>query len=77
MAVGFIGKLLQWWNNSLTEKSKDKTTLEIVTQNLEELVKKEPITPSPSKTPQLSALDIYTTSSNSSRTSTENEKEIE
>ena len=24
MAVGFIGKLLQWWNNSLTEKSKEE-----------------------------------------------------
>ena len=58
-------------------KSKDKTALEIVTQKLEELVKKEPVTPSPSKTPQLSVLDIHTASSSSSRTSSDNEKEIE
>ena len=32
-------------------KPKDKTALEIVTQKLEELVKKEPVTPSPSKSP--------------------------
>ena len=40
-------------------------------------MKKEPVTPSPSKTPQLSVLDIYTASSSSSRTSSDNEKEIE
>ena len=31
--------------------SKDKTALEIVTQKLKELVKNEPVTPSPSKAP--------------------------
>ena len=57
-------------------KSKDKTALEIVTQKLEELVKKEPTTPSVSIDPRLAVLDIHTTSSSSSRTSSENEKEI-
>ncbi|KAL0013371.1 hypothetical protein SO802_000440 [Lithocarpus litseifolius] len=56
---------------------KDKTVVEIVTQKLEELVKKEPVTPSHSKGPQLAALDIHTASSSSSRTSSENEKVME
>ena len=55
----------------------DKTALEIVTQKLEELVKKEPTTPSTSIDPRLAVLDIHTASSSSSRTSSENEKEIE
>ncbi|KAL0001510.1 hypothetical protein SO802_015291 [Lithocarpus litseifolius] len=58
-------------------RSKDVTALEIVTQKLEELIMKEPVTPSPSKATQLNVLDIHTTSSSSSRTSSENEKEIE
>ena len=58
-------------------RSKDKTALEIVTQKLEELVKKEPVTSSPSSNPKLNVLDIHTTSSSSSRTSSNNEKEIE
>ncbi|KAK9996670.1 hypothetical protein SO802_021356 [Lithocarpus litseifolius] len=61
-------------------KSKDVTALEIVTQKLEELqklVKKEPVTPSPSKNPQLTTLHVHTASSRSSRTSSDNEKEIE
>ncbi|KAL0010382.1 hypothetical protein SO802_005490 [Lithocarpus litseifolius] len=58
-------------------RSKDVTALEIVNQKLEELVKKEPVTPSPNKATQLNVLDIHTASSNSSRTSSENEKEIE
>ena len=58
-------------------RSKDKTTLEIVTQELEELVKKELVTPSPSIDPRLAVLDIHTASSSFSRTSSENEKEIE
>ena len=48
-------------------KSKDKTTLEIFTQKLKELVRKEPITPSPSKALQLNVLDIHTVSSSSSQ----------
>ncbi|KAL0001911.1 hypothetical protein SO802_015692 [Lithocarpus litseifolius] len=61
-------------------KSKDVTTLEIVTQKLEELqklVKKELVTPSLSKGLQLTTLDVRTASSGSSRTSSNNEKEIE
>ena len=58
-------------------RSKDKTALEIVTQKLEELVKKEPTTPSTSIDPRLAVLDIHTASSSFSRTSSENEKEIE
>ena len=60
-------------------KSKDKTTLEIVAQKLEELVKKEPITPSTDITSssKLAVLDVHTASSSSSRTSSDNEKEIE
>ena len=57
-------------------KSKDKIALEIVTQKLEELVKKELVTPSPSKAPQLNVLEIHTASSSSNRTSSENKKEI-
>ena len=55
----------------------DKTALEIVIQKLEELVKKEPTTPSASIDPWLAVLDIHTASNSSSRTSSENEKEIE
>ena len=63
-------------------KPKDKIALEIVTLKLEELLKKEPVTPSPvttssSKAPQLNVLEIHTTSSSSSRISSDNEKEIE
>ncbi|KAL0010383.1 hypothetical protein SO802_005491 [Lithocarpus litseifolius] len=43
-------------------------------KKLEELVKKEPVTPSRSKATQLNVLDIHTTSSSSSRTSSENER---
>ena len=57
-------------------RSKDKTALEVVTQKLKELVKKEPVTPSPSNVPKLNVLDIHTASSCSSRTSLDNEKEI-
>ena len=58
-------------------RSKDKTALEIVTQKLEEVVTKEPVTPSPIKAPQLNVLDIHTTSSSSSQASQESNKEIE
>ncbi|KAK9986097.1 hypothetical protein SO802_031048 [Lithocarpus litseifolius] len=68
-------KLLTTRQTSL--KSKDKTTLEIVIQKLEELVKKELITSLSSKNPQLSVLDIHTASGSSSRTSSESEKEKE
>ena len=61
-------------------KPKDQTTLRIVAQKLEDLVKKEPITPSPDPTstsryPRLETL--HATSSSSSRISSETEKEIE
>ena len=60
-------------------KSKDKKALEIVAQKLEELVKKEPVTPSPNTTlySRLQVLEARTASSNSSRTSSNSEKEIE
>ena len=60
-------------------KSKDKTALEIVAKKLEELMKKEPVTHSPNTTSssKLVVLDIHTASSSSSRTSLDNEKEIE
>ena len=68
-------------------RSNDQTALEIVTQKLEELVKKEPVTPSPNHTltsreqprdnPRLVVLEAHTASSSSSRTSSETEKEIE
>ena len=58
-------------------RSKDKTALEIVTQKLEEVVTKEPVTPSPNKASQLNVLDIHTTSSSSSQASQESNKEIE
>ena len=90
-------------------KSKDQTALEICLQKMEELVKKEPVTPSPdttsssrlvtldarkasrssvkkkpvilspktTKSSRLVALDAHTTSSSSSQTSSESEKEIE
>ena len=40
-------------------------------------MKKEPVTSSPSQAPQHKVLDIHTTSSSSSKTSSEDEKEIE
>ena len=87
-------------------KSKDQTALEICLQKMEELVKKEPVTPSPDTTSssrlvtleahkasrrpvrkkpvissptssRLVVLDVHTASTSSSRTSSENEKEIE
>ena len=60
-------------------KSKDKIALEIVTQKLEELVKNEPITPSPDTTSstKLQVLDVHIASSSSRRTSLDNKKEIE
>ena len=60
-------------------KSKDQTAIEIVMQKMQELVKKEPVTPSPNITSssRLITLDAHTASSSSSRTSSNNEKEIE
>ena len=67
-------------------RPKDQTTLEIVAQNLEELVKKEPVTLSPNNTStsrgqpkdnRLITLRAHTASSSSSRTSSKTEKEIE
>ena len=63
-------------------RPKDKTTLEIVSQKLEELVKKELVTPSPdttstSRNPRLIVIEAHIASSSSSRTSLESEKEIE
>ncbi|KAK9989627.1 hypothetical protein SO802_029866 [Lithocarpus litseifolius] len=50
-------------------RSKDATALEIVNQKLEELMKKEPVTPSPSRAIQLNVLDIHTAFSISDQTS--------
>ena len=61
-------------------KTKDIIALEIVTQKMEELqrlIKKEPSTSSPSIGLQLTTLDTHTATSDSSRTSSDNEKEIE
>ena len=67
-------------------KPKDQTALRIVAQKLEDLVKKEPVTPSPDTTStsreqprdnRLITLEAHTASSSSSRTSSETEKEIE
>ena len=67
-------------------RPKDKTTLEIVAQKLEELIKKEPVTPSSNTTStsreqprdnMLITLRAHKTSNSSSRTSSETEKEIE
>ena len=60
-------------------KSKDQTTIEIVMQKMEELVKKEPVTPSPDTTTssRLIVLNAHIASSSSSRTSSDCEKEIE
>ena len=60
-------------------KSKDQTTIEIVLQKMQELVKKESVTPSPNITSssRLITLDVHTASSSSSRTSSDSEKEIE
>ena len=55
----------------------DKTTLEIVNQKLEKLVKKEPITSLTSRDSRLNTLEIHTTSNGSSNTSSESENEIE
>ena len=55
----------------------EEGTLEIVTQKLEELVKKKPVSPSPNINPRLVVLDIHNASSSSSRTALENEREIE
>ncbi|KAL0008661.1 hypothetical protein SO802_010163 [Lithocarpus litseifolius] len=63
-------------NRQTRLKSKDKTALEIVTQMIEDL-KKEPVTPSPSKGPQLTTLDVCTASSSSSKASSKSDKEIE
>ena len=58
-------------------RSKDKTTLEIVTQKLEQLVKKELITLSPSIDPRLAVLDVHMASSSSSQTTQEFDRDIE
>ena len=67
-------------------KPKDQTALRIMAQKLDDLVKREPITPSPehtttSRDPRLESrvktLHAHTTSNSSSRTSSETEKEIE
>ena len=60
-------------------KSKDQTTLEICLQKMEELVKKEPVTPSPDTTSssRLVTLDVHTASSSSNRAPSDSEKEIE
>ena len=60
-------------------KSKDQTTIEIVMQKMEELVKKEPVTLSPDTTTSsgLIVLDAHIASSSSSKTSSDSEKEIE
>ena len=57
-------------------KSEDQTALEVCLQKMEELVKKEPVTPSPNTTSssRLVTLKAYTASSSSSRTSSESEK---
>ena len=60
-------------------KSKDQTALEVCLQKMEELVKKKPVTLSPDTTTssRLIVLDAHTASSDSSRTSSESENEIE
>ena len=57
-------------------KSKDKTTIEIVAQKLEELVKKEPVTLSPDtiSSSRLQVLDDRTASSSSNKTSSDSER---
>ena len=59
-------------------KSKDQTALEVCFQKMEELVKKESVTLSPDTTTssRLVILKTHTASSDSSRTSSESEKEI-
>ena len=59
-------------------KSKDQTTLEVCLKKMEELVKKEPVTPSPDTTTssRLVLLKAHTASSSSSRTFSDSEKEI-
>ena len=58
-------------------KTKDQTALEVCLQKMEELVKKEPVTPSPDTTTsnRLVVLKARTASSSSSRTSSDSEKE--
>ena len=51
--------------------SKDKSALEVVAQKLEELVKKEPVTPS------ATVLNIQTSSSNSSQVSDQEFEQLE
>ena len=60
-------------------KTKDQIYLEICLQRMEELVKKEPVTPSPdtTSTSRLIVLDAHTASSSSSKASSDGEKEIE
>ena len=60
-------------------KSKDQTALEICLQKMEELVKKEPATPSPDTTTssRLVTLDARTASSSPSTASSESAKKIE
>ena len=60
-------------------KTKDQTALEVCLRKMEELVKKELVTPSPDTTTssRLVVLDACTTSSSSSRTSSNSEKEME
>ena len=59
-------------------KSKDQIALEVCLQKMEELVKKEPVTPSPDTTTssRLIILDAHTASNSSSRTSSNSENEI-
>ena len=59
-------------------KSKDQRAIEIVVQKMEELVKKELVTPSLDITSssKLIVLDAHTASGNSSRTPSDSEKEI-
>ena len=58
-------------------KSKDQTPLEVCLQNMEELVKKEPVTPSPDTTTssRLVVIKAHIASSSSCRTSSDSEKE--
>ena len=67
-------------------KSKDQTALRIVAQKLDELVKREPITPSPEHTttsrdprlePRVETLHAHTASDSSSTSPSEAEREIE
>ena len=59
-------------------KSEDQTALEVCLQKMEELMKKEPVTPSPDTTSssRLVVLDVHIASSSSSRASSDSENEI-